>query len=404
MPGLVKRGMRGLHPNVPILALCVCLWMSCSSLLVATSALVGFALAEDKSLATLPTACQFLGTMFTSIPAALLMQRIGRKKAFMLSTGFGVLGGGLGAFAILGGHFWLFALAAVCIGVFTGFATYFRFTAADSVETPFKGKAVSFVLLGGVAAAVIGPNLARLSREWVAGAEFAGSYLSLVLLYLLIFCALTFLRLDDQKPLPGTPITSGRPLRDILLQPGYLVALACGTLGYAVMAFVMTATPLAMDQHALHFDDTSLVIQWHVLAMFAPSFFTGSLILRLGVLRVMAAGGMLGLLCVAVNLSGSGLPHFLAGLILLGVSWNFLFVGSTVLITEQYRPEEKNKAQALNDFVVFSSVALATLSAGALHNSLGWRTVNLGVIPLLGAALLSIIWLHYRNRPETVSA
>lgn len=385
--------MAKLHRNVSVLSLCVCLWMSGSSLMVATAALVGFALADDKSLATLPPAAQFIATLLTSIPAALLMQRLGRRTAFLISTVFGMLGAALACLAVLLHSFWLFVAGAFGVGMFNGFASYFRFTAADSVGPADKARAVSYVMMGGVAAALIGPNLAEWSREWVAGAEFAGSYAILAVLYLLIFAVLFLLRTDDKKQ-AGWSFSGGRPLREIAAQPHYRVALACGLLGYVVMAFVMTATPLAMDQHHFLFHQTSLVIQWHVLAMFAPSFFTGNLIRRFGVLAVMAAGAVLGILCVAVNLGGTSLAHFLAGLILLGMSWNFLYVGATALISETYTWEEKNKAQALNDFLIFSGVALATLGAGALQNAYGWRMVNLGVLPLLGLALLGLLRLH----------
>ena len=391
--------MKFLHPNVPLLTCAQALMMSCNSLMVATAALVGFSLAEDKSLATLPLAAQFIAVMCTSIPAAMVMQRIGRKKAFLLACFFGVGGGVLTSVAILAGNFWLFVFGVLGMGIFNGFGNYFRFTAADSVEAPYKSRAVSYTMLGGVVAAIAGPTLARHSREWIATAEFAGSYLSVIVLYMGIFGVLSFLNIENEDFGRTRGNTGGRPLIEIARQPDYIVAVICAMLGYSVMSFVMTATPLAMDQAAYLFDDTAIVIQWHVMAMFAPSFFTGNLILRFGVLRIMTTGAVFGLACAAINLSGTGFGHFLAALVLLGLSWNFLFVGATTLLTETYRPEERNKAQALNDFIVFSTVSLGSLSSGALQNAFGWQAVNQGVLPPLLLVLLAIAWLaRFRAR------
>lgn len=390
--------MKGMNRNVYLLTVTVALAMSCNTLIIATAALVGYNLASDKAFATLPLALQFVATMCTSIPAALLMQRIGRRPAFLVASLFGIAGGVLATLAILRQDFWLFVVATCCVGVFNGFSNYFRFTAADSVDLVHKSRAVSLVMVGGVVAAFLGPNLARLSRDWLSGAEFAGGYLVSVLLYVLILALLSALRIGD-KPAPrGVAVDSGRPLGLIVRQPRFMVALLCGTLGYCVMTFVMTATPLSMQGHAFHFDATSTVIQWHVVAMFAPSFFTGTLIARFGVGSILATGALFGLYSVATNLSGAGFAQYLVGLILLGLSWNFLFVGGTTLLTETYVPAEKNKAQALNDFIVFTVVALASLSAGTLQNRFGWELVNMGVIPLLLLALGSALWLMLDSR------
>lgn len=396
--------MKWLHPNVPLLSMAQALMMSCNSLIVASAALVGNALAADKALATLPLAVQFIAVMLTSLPAAWLMQRIGRKRAFLLACGFGVGGGVLTSTAILQHHFWLFVAGTFLVGMFNGFGNYFRFTAADSVELPYKSKAVSYTMLGGIVAAVAGPTLAKVSREWIDGAEFAGSYMCLIGLYVANVVILGFLRLDD-RPNPETGNRdSGRPLAAIVRQPAYVVALVCGMLGYTIMSFVMTATPLAMDQLAFQFDDTSVVIQWHVMAMFAPSFFTGTLIQRFGELRIMFAGALFGVACVTINLAGSGFAHFLAALVCLGLSWNFLFVGATTLLTQTYRSEERNKAQAFNDFVIFTTVAAGSLSSGALQNAFGWQAVNQGVIPFLGVIVLALAWLRaHQGRQVSLS-
>lgn len=385
--------MKTLHRNVPLLSVAQALMMSSNSLMVATAALVGYNLAEDKSLATLPLAIQFIAVMCTSIPAAMMMEKIGRKRAFLLACVFGVCGGLLTCYAIVNSHFWFFVMGVALFGVFNGFGNYYRFTAADSVEVAFKSRAVSYTMLGGVVAAIAGPTLARASRQWIGSAEFAGSYLTLIVVYMAIFAVLCFLKIDDRGTDKNTVRDTGRPLREIVLQPEYLVALVCAMLGYAVMSFVMTATPLAMNQLAYQFDDTAVVIQWHVMAMFAPSFFTGSLILRFGVLRIMFVGAMLGLACVWINLVGTSFMHFLSALIFLGLSWNFLFVGATTLLTETYQPSERNKAQAVNDFVVFSTVSLGSLSSGALQSAYGWQAVNQGVIVPLLLIIAAIVWL-----------
>ena len=392
--------MNILHPNVPILTVAQALMMSSNSLIVATAALVGYNLAEDKSLATLPLAVQFIAVMCTSIPAAMLMEKIGRKPAFLVACLFGIGGGALTSFGIMQSEFWIFVAGTTLIGIFNGFGNYYRFTAADSVAVPYKGKAVSYMMLGGVVAAVAGPTLARNSREWMDSAEFAGSYMMLMLLYGASFIVLSFLKIEQKSSDSNDTEEPSRPLSEIIRQPDYMVALICGMFGYAIMSFVMTATPLAMDQASFLFDDTSIVIQWHVMAMFAPSFFTGTLIVRFGVLRILFSGAVFGVLCVTINLMGTQLVHFLSALICLGLSWNFLYVGATTLLSETYRKSERNKAQAMNDFIIFTTVSIGALSSGALQNAYGWQAVNRGVIPFLMIIFMAVIWLHWHRKKQ----
>jgi len=388
--------------NVALLAFCQAFMYSGLSLIVATSALVGYTLAADKSLATLPFASQLLATMLTSIPAAALMSRVGRKLAFQLATVLGMIGGTLCTVAIVQGIFFLFLAGSVFLGMFVGFGNYYRFAAADSVDADNKSRAIGYVMAGGVVAAFVGPNLANLTRDSVGGAAFAGSYASLVGLYILSLALLVFFRPPrTQTRAEREAAGTGRPLPEIAVQPKLVTAVLCGALGYAVMSFVMTATPLAMQSHGHAFSDSSFVIQWHVLGMFAPSFFTGHIIKRIGVLKTMAVGAGAALACVAINLSGQAVGNFWIALTLLGIGWNFLFIGATTLLTETYRSEERFKTQALNDFIVFSTVTVSSLSAGALHHHYGWHLINLGAIPALAVILSALAWLGMRERAES---
>ena len=374
--------------------------LSSMSLILTASALVGFELAQDKSLATLPIAVIFVAGMFTSIPAAMLMERIGRKAGFMMATFFGMGGDILATIAILNQAFWWFVASGLLIGMFNGFGNYFRFAAADAVDKDHKSRAISYVLAGGVVAAFIGPNLANLTRNSIADHAFAGSYVSIIVIYVLMFVALYFLRLPDSRHETNEHDKEKRPLVQIVKQPRFVVALLCAMLGYGVMSLLMTATPLAMHHNNHSFSDTSFVIQWHVLGMFAPSFFSGKLIQRYGVTLIMYAGVLLGFACVATNLLGTSVWHYWLALTLLGVSWNFLFVGGTTMLTETYEPQERAKTQAVNDFSIFTTVTITSLIAGTLQHEFGWRTVNLGVMPLLFIILASVIFISIRKDRE----
>jgi len=401
------RRMLRMRRNVLLLSLCQALMMTGNSLIIATSALVGLTLASDKSLATLPLALQFLATMLTTIPASLLMRYAGRQLGFMLGVGLGLTGAALAAYAIYHGAFLLFCVATFLVGMFNGFAIYYRFAAVDTASSDYRGRAISYVMAGGVIAAFVGPNLASFSREFIATAEFAGSYLALIGIYALSFMTLLFI--DIPRPSVAERAAPGRPLTTIMAQPRFMVALIAGALGYGIMSLVMTATPLAMHEHAYTFGDTAFVIQWHVFGMFAPSFFTGALIRRFGLLNVMLAGALCNAACIAVNLSGQNIWQIWSALVLLGVGWNFLFVGATTLLTETYEPAEKAKTQAINDFLVIAAVTAAVLSAGGLQHHLGWQAVNLGVGPLIAIIVAAVVWLkshthRQRTRAASVAA
>ena len=380
--------------NVTLLALSQAMVITGTSLLLASCALVGMRLTSIKSLATLPLALLFLSQMVTTIPASLFMQRVGRRSGFMTSAVFGMAGAAMATLGVLKAEFSLFCFGTVLIGVFNGFGQYYRFAAAETAPEEYRSRAISYVLAGGLIAAFAGPNLAKWSRQLLP-AEFAGSYAILIGIYLMALGVAFFLRMPDAGA--AERAKGGRPLGEIARQPAYLVAVASAMVGYGVMNFIMIATPLAMHHYAHPFSDTAFVIQWHVFGMFVPSFFTGHLIRRFGPANIILAGVLLLGLCVGINFSGIAVIHFWSSLIFLGFGWNFMFVGATTLLTETYSLNEKAKAQALNDFIVFGTVTLTSLSSGAVQNILGWKTINMAVIPFLILIVFANFWLRGKS-------
>ena len=387
--------------NVWLLSFCQAIMNTGNVLLIATSSLVGYTLAANKAFATLPLGLQFFATMLTTVPASMLMKRVGRRTGFMVGTLTGLAGALLAAFAILSEAFVLFCVAAALVGAFNGFGTYYRFAAADVATDDYRPTAISYVMAGGVIAAIVGPNLADWTSGLWASARFAGSYAALAALYAVSL--VTLVRLDIPRPSEHEARDTGRPLHVIVAQGTFVVAVLGAAFGFGIMSLIMTATPLAMHAHAHPFSEAALVIEWHVLGMFAPSFFTGHLIRRFGVLNIMLTGAVLNLLCVAINLMGTDVAHFWTALLMLGVGWNFLFAGGTTLLTETYETAEKAKIQAFNDFMVFTMVMLASLSAGALHYHFGWRAVNLGVLPPVALVLCALLWLKWRPRARAAA-
>ena len=377
--------------NVFLLSLSQALLITCTSLLLASSALVGYALAPNKSLATLPFAMLFLSQMLSTIPASFYMGRVGRRLGFMTGALFGFSGAILTTAAILDRSFVLFCSGTFLIGVFNGFGQYYRFAAAEVASETYRSRAISYVLAGGVLAAFAGPNLANWSKHLLP-VDFAGSYANLILLYFLSLCVAALLHIPRlEKVSQGQ---GGRSLGAIASQRTYLVAVASAMVGYGAMNFIMIATPLAMHSYAHPFSDTAFVIQWHVFGMFMPSFFTGHMIRRFGTANVMLGGIVFIILCIGLNLSGTSVRHFWAALLFLGLGWNFLFIGATTLLTETYAVIEKAKAQALNDFMVFGTVSVTSFSSGAVQHALGWRIVNLAIIPFLVAIFIANLWLR----------
>jgi predicted MFS family arabinose efflux permease len=342
-----------------------------------------------------------IGTALASLPAAMLMRRAGRRPGFLLGALLGVGGSLLCALALYRSDFAAFVIGHFLLGSYQGFANYYRFAAVEAAGPAQAGRAISLVVAGGVVAAFLGPQLGVWGRDWIGGQIFVGSYLAQGVLSLAALVLLSRLRLPKVAVVDDGP---ARPLREILAQPALRVAIFGAAIGYAAMIMVMTVTPLAILGCGLPGSDVTPVIQWHVVGMFAPSFFTGILITRYGAPRIMQAGFVLLLGHVVLALSGVEFMHFLSALILLGVGWNFAFIGGTALLTQAYQPGERMKVQAVNEFTVFGLVAAATLSAGWLYDRFGWVTLNLAVVPLLLAALIAVIGIERQFRRLATAA
>ena len=357
---------------------------------IAMGGLAGaYLLVGDDSLATAPVAGYNVGVAAGALPAAMLMRAVGRRLGLMSGALITSLGGLLASFALFGGDFWLFVAGLAVIGFAGAFSQQYRFAATDHAPIAFRDKAISWVLAGGLFAAVIGPQMAIATGDLFEPIMFAGSFLGVAGLGLLGVMVLSQLRVPPPRDeADATPVAPARPLGEIVRQPAYMRALACSVGAYALMSFVMTGAPLAMVACGHSEEAAYMGIQWHVMAMFGPSFFTGSLMARFGRERVMAVGFGLLIACAVVALAGLSIAHFWVALVLLGVGWNFGFIGATAMVTETYRPSEKNKAQGFHDLVLFGSVALASLMSGTTLNNYGWDMLNWVVIPVSLLCLL----------------
>ncbi len=393
--------------NAWILALCQALFISALSINLTLTGLVGYSLADDKGLATLPFSLITVGAAVATIFASLWMQRIGRRLGFTLGALMCTAGGLISVWAIMRHDFAAFCVGTACMGVFQAFAQYYRLAAADGVTPDRKSKAISLVMTGGVIAAVLGPLMAQWTRGVLPGTAFAGAYAAVTALGLLSVALLLMQYKDLQHgaAAAGEPAAkredraAARPLGAIVRQPVFIAALANNMIGYMVMMFLMTATPLAMIACNYGVNDSAGVIQWHLVGMYAPSFFTGWLIQRYGVTAVLLAGiGMCGG-CVLLATTSTALPNFYAALLCLGIGWNFMFVGGTTLLVRSYRPAEQGKAQATSEFSTFAVTALASLGAGKLLPLLGWANINIAVLPLLLlAAVATLAWATLERR------
>lgn len=375
-----------------VLAICQALYTSSVSIDLTLTGLVGYTLADDKAFATLPFSLITVAAALTTIFASFLMARIGRRAGFVLGAGVGALGGAVSVWAIFHHSFWAFCTGTATVGVFQAFAQYYRLAAADAVGIEGKSRAISTVLTGGVVAAVCGPLLAAWSKDWLAPVAFAGSY-ALVTGFGLVSIAMLALLYRDAAPHASAAVTqdAARPLGEIVRQPIFAAALANNALGYAVMMFVMTATPIAAVACGHTIGDGAGIIQWHLIGMFAPSLFSARLIQRFGVLPVIGAGIVLSAMCGVLALRSTDLPHFYAALACLGVGWNFMFVGGSTLLAQSYRPSERAKTQATSEFTTFAFSALGSLFAGQLLARFGWATINAAIFPLLGIAALATL-------------
>ncbi|MEP7297730.1 MAG: MFS transporter [Burkholderiales bacterium] len=378
-----------------LLTFCQGLFLTNNVTFMAINGLVGLSLAPRPWMATLPLMGYVAGGALCANIVAGHQRAWGRKRAFQAGLLVAIVSSALCAFAASTHNFWLLLAATLLAGYYNASAGLYRFAATELVEPAFKARAISWVLAGGILGAVAGPNLASVTRDALS-VPFAGAYAALVGIALLALVTLSFI---DFPPLPlPSAERPGRPLRELVRQPVFVVAVAACALGYGVMNLLMASTPIAMAMCSHPFKSTALVLEWHVLGMFVPSFFTGSLIRRFGCLRIMAIGVLLNLVCIAVALSGVELMQFLIALVTLGVGWNFVFIGGTTLFTEAYRPEEKTTAQAAMDTVIFSTMTITSFSSGALVTTSGWTWLNMGSIVPVALIASALLWLALQRR------
>lgn len=382
--------------NTVFLAAAHALYGMHAVLVITSGGLIGQMLSADKSLATVPITTFVTGTACCTVPASFFMRRVGRRIGFLTGATLGFSGAMLAIYAIYVQSFLLFCTATFLTGGYQAFSQYYRFAAADVASESFKSKAIAWVLVGGLFAAILGPISIILTKSALDPVLFAGSYVAAGAFALIAMAVLCFVDI----PLPRNASVAGdvRPLGVILRQPRLVVAILCGMVTYGMMNLVMTASPLAMVACGFSIDSAAWVIQWHVLAMYIPSFFTGHLINRFGKEKIIAAGMIMLIGCGAAALSGIGIGNFGLALILLGLGWNFGFVGATALVTDCYRPSERNKVQAVNDFCVFGMVAGASFASGKLLHLIGWDAIAWSVFPLCALILVMIGWMALNRR------
>ena len=392
-----------MNKNLWLLALCQGLFLTNNVVFIAINGLVGLQLAPYGWMATLPVMGYVVGGALSTGLVARTQRRWGRRVSFQIGLAVAVGSALLCAWAAFAHQFWLLCAATVVAGYYSANGQLYRFAAAELAPPAFREKAVSLVLAGGLLGAVAGPNLANHTRNLLA-APFAGAYMALVLVGLLSMLLMAFVRFPAVVQVAGGAASQGRPLGALLREPAFFVATLGAALGYGVMNLLMAATPLAMQVCGYDFADAAFVLEWHVIGMIAPGFFTGHLIKRFGVLAVMGVGVLLNAACVAVALAGVEIAHFTVALTLLGVGWNFLFTGSTTLAMQAYRPEEKDRAQAAINFCVFATMALTSFASGALVTTQGWTLLNWGSLLPIGLTGAGLAWLAWRQRQIRVGA
>jgi len=381
--------MNSTRRNVGLLAACQALLMTNNSTLIAINGLAGLALAPRAALATLPVTCWVIGSAIATMPASLHMRRVGRRAGLSAGTLWGVAGALLCAGAVWVQSFWLLCFGALVFGAFNAYGQYYRFAAADVASGEFKSTAISLVLAGGLVGGILGPTTSRFTVDLLSP-RFTGAYLALIGFALVTLAVLRFIEvppLDAKAKAAG-----GRPLREIAAQPKFIVAVMAGAIGYGVMNFLMTSTPIAMGVCGHPYSDAAFVISSHVIAMFAPSFVTGRLIKAFGVLQVMFVGALLNFAAIGVALSGIAVPQFWISLVLLGVGWNFLYIGGTTLLTQTYRPEEMARAQGANEQAIFLMMAISSFTSGLTVTAAGWERVNYFALPMVAVVAIAIVW------------
>ena len=384
-----------MNRNLYLLAICQGLFLVNNVVFIAINGLIGLSLAPLGWMATLPVMGYVVGGALSTTLVARAQSAWGRKVSFQIGLAVGFASALLCAWAVADKNFWLLVCATVIAGYYSANGQLYRFAAAELAAPAFRDKAISLVLAGGLIGAIAGPNLATHTRN-LFPVPFAGAYLALALIALVSMLLMAGLAFPPVAPKVAGSST-GRPMGEIMRQPVFIVSTLGAALGYGVMNLLMASTPLAMQVCSLPFEDAAMVLQWHVVGMFAPGFFTGALIKRFGVLQIMAVGVALNAACIAVALSGAGLQQFVVALFLLGVGWNFLFTGGTSLSMQAYRPEEKDRVQGAINFCVFGVMALSSFASGALVTTQGWEMLNLGSLVPVALTATTLAWFALRS-------
>lgn len=385
--------------NVFVLALGQAFFTSVTSVLALTAGLVGYQLIKfNVAYATIPVSAMVIGAALSAAPAAKLMIITGRKNGFLFGNLIGLLGALICISGIYFKFFWIFSFGVFLIGIFNGFAHQYRFAAADIAEQSFKAKAISFVLAGGIFAAYLGPEIASKTSEIFPDFMYLGSYIAVSII--LLISIVTLLNINIDKKYLKKYVEEPRKLFEIIKQPLFILSVSSSTVGFSIMILIMTATPIAMIEHCNHtLNDAKFVVQWHVVAMFAPSFFTGSLINKFGYFKIIGTGIFFMLLAILFAILGNDVIHFWLSMFVLGLGWNFMFVGGSSLLTETYSPPETSKAQGFHDFIVFYSVAISSIGSGILLEFFGWKGIGIGSIPLVIFVIFILIFvISNRNK------
>ncbi|WP_060980426.1 MFS transporter [Vibrio splendidus] len=385
-----------MNRNVWLLSLCQALLMTGNILLISVIGLIGKQIAPSVSMITLPVALQFLGLMAATIPASLISGKLGRKRGFSIGNVVGITGASLATYALSQQNFYLFCFATFLLGIGIGFGTLYRFAAIEVCDENARHRAISISMAGGVLAAVLGPNLAIMSQQWSQDGLYIGAFASLIglnILALLILQTIQFPKVSFNSQAPKSD-----PLSVIVKAPNFIGAVFAAMVAYAVMNILMTATPLAMIGCGFDFTKAAGVIEWHVLGMFVPAFFTGSLIEKFGSRMMILAGGVLFVVCIVINIHGESIWHFRAALVVLGVGWNFMFIAATGLFSQSYQSQNKAKAQAFNEFVVFGCVTITAMLSGWLESTAGWQNLNIYVLPFVLAVILLFAFSARKSR------